>query len=90
MVALSDDAQNRLMVDPATLSGNPAASADHRAISPMPSCAGLTQPAMMSSMPMLPRASNLATEADKGMLGASLLTLPLDAPFAGLRFNEHA
>jgi hypothetical protein len=50
MVALSDDAQNRLMVDPATLSGNPAASADHRAISPMPSCAGLTQPAMMSSI----------------------------------------
>src|SRR6201993_2669123 len=49
-VALSDDAQKRLIVAPATLSGKPAASAAHRATSPMPSCAGLTQPAITSSI----------------------------------------
>src|ERR1700759_4986434 len=50
MVALTDEPQNRLMVAPAALSGNPAGSAAHRAISPMPSWAGLTQPATMSSI----------------------------------------
>src|SRR5258707_8128796 len=49
-VALSDDAQKRLIVAPATLSGKPAASAAHRATSPMPSWAGFTQPATMSSI----------------------------------------
>src|SRR6201993_1381139 len=49
-VALNDEAQNRLIVAPATLSGKPAASAAHRATSPMPSCAGLTQPAITSSI----------------------------------------
>src|ERR1700752_2888923 len=50
MVALSDEAQNRLSVAPVTLSGNPAASAAQRPTSPMPSCAGFTQPATMSSI----------------------------------------
>src|SRR6202012_2308739 len=47
--ALSDDPQYRLRVAPATLSGNPTASAAQRAMSPIPSCAGFTQPATMSS-----------------------------------------
>src|ERR1700742_365062 len=47
--ALSDEPQYRLRVAPATESGNPTASAAQRAISPIPSWAGLTQPAMMSS-----------------------------------------
>src|ERR1700754_1534971 len=50
MAALNDEAQNRLIVAPATLSGNPAASAAHPATSPIPSWAGLTQPATMSSI----------------------------------------
>ena len=37
IVALTDEPQNRLMVTPATLSGKPAASAAHRATSPIPS-----------------------------------------------------
>src|ERR1700752_4833699 len=48
-VALTDEPQNRLMVAPATLSGKPAASAAHLPTSPMPSWAGFTQPATMSS-----------------------------------------
>src|SRR6201988_470584 len=47
--ALSDDPQNLFTVDPAAVSGNPAANAAHRATSPMPSWAGFTQPATMSS-----------------------------------------
>src|ERR1700752_5461517 len=49
IVALTDEPQNRLMVAPATLSGKPAASAAHRPTSPIPSWAGVTQPAPMSS-----------------------------------------
>ena len=49
-VALTDEPQNRLIVAAATLSGKPAASAAHRATSPNPSWATLTQPAMMSSI----------------------------------------
>ena len=45
-----DDAQKRLTVVAGTESGKPAASAAQRATSPMPSCAGFTQPATMSSM----------------------------------------
>ena len=45
-----EDAQNRLTVAAGTESGNPAASAAQRAMSPIPSCAGFTQPAAMSSM----------------------------------------
>src|ERR1700751_1956583 len=45
----SEDAQKRLTVIAGTESGNPAASADQRAMSPIPSCAGFTQPATMSS-----------------------------------------
>src|SRR4051795_11821435 len=36
---LSDEAQKRLTVIAGTESGNPAASAAHRAMSPIPSCA---------------------------------------------------
>jgi hypothetical protein len=50
IVALSDDPQKRLIVAPATLSGNPAASAAHRPTSPIPSWAGFTHPATTSSM----------------------------------------
>ena len=46
----SDDAQKRLTVIAGTESGKPAASAAQRAMSPIPSCAGFTQPAVMSSM----------------------------------------
>src|SRR5262249_3495639 len=49
-VALSDEPQNRLIVAPATLSGNPAARAAQRATSPIPSWAGFTQPATTSSI----------------------------------------
>ena len=45
-----DDAQKRLTVTAGTESGKPAASAAQRATSPIPSCAGFTQPAEMSSM----------------------------------------
>src|SRR5262245_29770946 len=48
-VALTDEPQNRLIVAPGTLSGKPAARAAHRATSPIPSWAGFTQPAAMSS-----------------------------------------
>src|SRR5271156_4710731 len=57
-VALSDDAQNRLMVAPATLSGNPAARADQRPRSPIPWGPGLTHPATppsTGSRPIPPR-----------------------------------
>ncbi len=46
----SDDAQKRLTVTAGTESGKPAASAAQRATSPIPSCAGFTHPATMSSM----------------------------------------
>ena len=46
---VSDEAQKRLTVTAGTESGNPAASAPQRAMSPMPSWATLTQPAVMSS-----------------------------------------
>jgi hypothetical protein len=46
----SDDAQKRLTVMAGTESGKPAANAAQRAMSPIPSCAGFTQPAVMSSM----------------------------------------
>src|SRR3954447_14223075 len=45
----SDDAQKRFTVIAGTESGKPAASAAQRAMSPIPSCAGFTQPAVMSS-----------------------------------------
>ena len=48
-VALTDEPQNRLIVAAAALSGKPAATAAHRATSPIPSWATLTQPATMSS-----------------------------------------
>src|SRR3954454_1754182 len=41
----SDEAQKRFTVIAGTESGKPAASAAHRAMSPIPSCAGFTQPA---------------------------------------------
>jgi hypothetical protein len=47
---VSDEAQNRFTVAAGTESGKPAANAAQRAMSPIPSCAGLTQPAAMSSM----------------------------------------
>src|ERR1700742_2659918 len=47
--ALGAEPQYRLRGAPATLSGNRTASAAQRATSPIPSCAGLTQPATMSS-----------------------------------------
>ena len=47
---VSDEAQKRLTVAAGTESGKPAASAAQRAMSPMPSWAGFTQPAAMSSM----------------------------------------
>jgi hypothetical protein len=50
IVAVNDEAQKRLTVTAGTESGKPAASAAQRAISPIPSCAGLTQPATMSSI----------------------------------------
>src|SRR5216683_3265753 len=46
----SEDAQNRLIVTAGTESGKPAANAAQRATSPMPSWAGFTHPATMSSM----------------------------------------
>ncbi len=46
----SDEAQKRLTVIAGTESGKPAASAAQRAMSPIPSWAGFTQPATMSSM----------------------------------------
>ena len=46
----SDEAQKRLTVIAGTESGKPAASAAQRAMSPIPSCAGFTHPALMSSM----------------------------------------
>ena len=49
MAPVSDDAQKRLTVTAGTESGKPAARAAQRAMSPMPSCATLTQPALMSS-----------------------------------------
>src|ERR1700738_580489 len=45
----SDEAQKRLTVIAGTESGNPAANAAQRAMSPIPSCAGFTHPAEMSS-----------------------------------------
>jgi hypothetical protein len=51
IAALSEEAQKRFMVMAGTLSGNPAASAAHRATSPMPSWAVFTQPATMSWNP---------------------------------------
>src|SRR6478752_9585944 len=45
-----DEAQKRFTVIAGTESGKPAANAPQRATSPIPSCAGLTQPAVMSSM----------------------------------------
>ena len=50
MAPVSDEAQKRFTVTAGTESGNPAASAPQRAMSPMPSWATLTQPAEMSSM----------------------------------------
>jgi len=50
IVQVSEDAQKRLTVAAGTESGNPAANAAHRAMSPIPSCAGFTQPAAMSSI----------------------------------------
>ena len=50
IVQVNDDAQKRLTVAAGTESGKPAASAAQRAMSPIPSCAGFTQPAAMSSM----------------------------------------
>ena len=47
---LSDEAQKRLTVTAGTESGKPAASAAQRPMSPIPSWATLTQPAVMSSM----------------------------------------
>ena len=47
---VSDEAQKRLTVTAGTESGKPAARAPQRAMSPMPSCAGFTQPAAMSSI----------------------------------------
>ena len=47
---VSDEAQKRLMVTAGTESGKPAANAPQRATSPMPSWAGFTQPAVMSSI----------------------------------------
>ena len=47
---VSDDAQKRLTVAAGTESGNPAASAAQRAMSPIPSCATFTHPAAMSSI----------------------------------------
>ena len=47
---VSEEAQNRLMVTAGTESGNPEARALQRAMSPIPSCAVLTQPAVMSSI----------------------------------------
>src|SRR6478752_10189643 len=41
-----EEAQKRLTVIAGTESGKPAASAAQRAMSPIPSCAGLTQPAV--------------------------------------------
>ena len=46
----SDEAQKRLTVIAGTESGKPAASAAQRAMSPMPSCATFTHPAVMSSI----------------------------------------
>jgi hypothetical protein len=45
----SEEAQKRLTVIAGTESGKPAASAAHRAMSPIPSWAGFTHPAAMSS-----------------------------------------
>src|SRR4051794_12317300 len=50
IVQVKDDAQKRLTVAAGTESGKPAASAAQRAMSPIPSCAGFTQPAAMSSI----------------------------------------
>src|SRR3954447_3694149 len=47
---VSDDAQKRFTVAAGTESGKPAASAAQRAMSPIPSWAGFTQPAAMSSI----------------------------------------
>ena len=44
IVQVNDEAQKRLTVAAGTESGKPAASAAQRAMSPMPSCAGFTQP----------------------------------------------
>ena len=52
MAPVSDEAQKRLTVTAGTESGKPAASAPQRAMSPMPSCAVLTQPAVMSLDPI--------------------------------------
>src|SRR3954453_3586572 len=46
----SDEAQKRFTVIAGTESGKPAASAAQRAMSPIPSWAGFTQPAAMSSI----------------------------------------
>ena len=46
----SEEAQKRLTVIAGTESGKPAASAAQRAMSPIPSCATFTQPAVMSSI----------------------------------------
>jgi len=46
----SEEAQNRLTVIAGTESGKPAARAAQRAMSPIPSWAGFTHPAVMSSM----------------------------------------
>src|SRR2546421_11854495 len=45
----NDDAQNRLTVIAGTESGKPEANAAQRAMSPIPSWAGFTHPAVMSS-----------------------------------------
>ena len=50
MAPVSDEAQKRLTVTAGTESGKPAANAPHRATSPIPSWAVLTQPAVMSSI----------------------------------------
>ncbi len=50
MAPVSDEAQKRLTVTAGTESGKPAARAPQRAMSPMPSWATLTQPAVMSSI----------------------------------------
>ena len=46
----SDEAQKRFTVIAGTESGKPAANAAQRAMSPIPSCAGFTHPAAMSSI----------------------------------------
>ena len=50
MVQVSEDAQNRFTVTAGTESGNPAPRAAQRAMSPIPSWAGFTHPAAMSSI----------------------------------------